>query len=127
MKMSRSSERICVNAAALYDALDRMEATIEQETAILRENRSVDLTDFNHRKHQGLLEINRILRNFDEAGLAAMDRTRVKRLVARLDDNQAMLAHHLKAVDAIAALLSRAMQEAESDGTYGRGGAPSRG
>lgn len=122
MKTSRSSERAPANAAALYDALDRMEAAIGQETAILRENRIVDLTDFNHRKHQGLLEINRILRNFDAADLAAMDRTRVKRLVARLDDNQAMLSHHLHAVDAVAALLSRAMQEAESDGTYGRGG-----
>ena len=85
----------------------------------------VDLTDFNHRKRQGLLEINRILRKFDDADLAASDRTRVYRLVAMLDDNQRMLAHHLKAVDEIASLLSRAMQEAESDGTYGRGGAPS--
>ncbi|WP_298356039.1 flagellar protein FlgN [Rhodoblastus sp.] len=127
MKTSRSSERACANAAALYDALDRMEAAIDQETAILRENRIVDLSDFNHRKHQGLLEINRILRFFDAADLAAADRTRVKRLAAKLDDNQAMLAHHLKAVDAIAALLSRTMQEAESDGTYGRGGAPWRG
>ncbi|MCI4678802.1 flagellar protein FlgN [Rhodoblastus acidophilus] len=117
--------RFAANAApALYDALDRMEAAIEQETAILRENGATELTDFNHRKRQGLLEINRILRNFDAADLAGVDRTRVLRLVGKLEENQRMLAHHLKAVDSIAALLTRAMQDAESDGTYGRGGAP---
>ena len=49
--------------------------------------------------------------------------SRVCRLAALLDDNQRMLAHHLKAVDEIASLVARAMQEADSDGTYGRGGA----
>lgn len=127
MKILRSSNRPSANAAALYDALDRLEAAIEQETAVLRHNRVVDLTDFNHRKHQVLLEINRLLRHFDAAELAVMDRTRVKRLLARLYDNRNMLAHHLKAVDAIADLLTRAMQDAESDGTYGRGGATWRG
>jgi hypothetical protein len=117
--------RFATNAVpALYDALDRMEAAIEQETAILRQNRAMELTDFNHRKRQGLLEINRILRNFDTADLAGVDRTRVLRLVGKLEENQRMLAHHLKAVDSIAALLTRAMQDAEWDGTYGRGGAP---
>jgi hypothetical protein len=123
MKTTRHSARSQANAAALHDALDRMEASIEQETTSLRENHVVDLTDFNHRKHQGLLEINRLLRHFDAADFAAVDRARVKKLVARLDDNRTMLAHHMRAVDAIATLLTRAMQEAESDGTYGRGGA----
>jgi len=111
-------------ALALQDALDRMEAVIDQETAILRENRVAELTEFNRRKRQGLLELNRILRHFAGNAMGGVDRLRVLRLVAKLEDNQQMLAHHLKAVDSIAGLLTRAMQEAESDGTYGRGGVP---
>jgi hypothetical protein len=109
--------------ANLYEALERMESTIEQETELLRENRAVELTDFNHRKHQGLLEINRILRAFDRPDFDGTDRSRIDRLVGKLEQNQRILAHHLKAVDEIAGLVARAMQEAESDGTYGRGGA----
>ncbi|WP_298423420.1 flagellar protein FlgN [Rhodoblastus sp.] len=109
---------------ALQDALDRMEATIEQETAVLHENRVAELADFNHRKHQGLLEINRILRHFDAAELAGVGRARVLRLVGKLEENQALLARSLKAVDEIAGLLMRAIEAAESDGTYGRGGIP---
>jgi hypothetical protein len=109
--------------AALNQALDRMEATIDQETALLRENRVVELGDFNRRKRQGLLEINRILRKFSHGDLERVERPRLHRLTALLEANQRMLAHHLKAVDEIARLVARALQDAESDGTYGRGGA----
>jgi hypothetical protein len=108
---------------ALDEAMDRMAAILEQETALLRENRVVELTEFNHRKRQGLLEINRLLRNFAPGDAERVAPSRVCRLAALLDDNQRMLAHHLKAVDEIASLVARAMQEADSDGTYGRGGA----
>jgi len=108
---------------ALDEAMDRMAAILEQETALLRENRVVELTDFNHRKRQGLLEINRLLRNFLPGDAGRVAPSRVCRLAALLDDNQRMLAHHLKAVDEIASLVARAMQEADSDGTYERGGA----
>jgi hypothetical protein len=108
---------------ALDEALDRMAATLAQETALLRENRVVELTDFNHRKRQGLLEINRLLRNFAPGDVERVAPARICRLAALLDDNQRMLAHHLRAVEEIANLVARAMQEADSDGTYGRGGA----
>jgi len=106
---------------ALEDAFDRMMATITQETALLSKNRAVELGDFNHRKRQGLLEISRILRTIAPPDLAQVERSRVDRLVALLEENQKMLAHHLQAVDEISSLIARAMQEAESDGTYGRG------
>ena len=108
---------------ALDEAMDRMAAILEQETSLLRENRVGELTDFNHRKRQGLLEINRLLRNFSPGDAERVAPARICRLAALLDDNQRMLAHHLKAVDEIASLVARAMQEADSDGTYGRGGA----
>lgn len=109
--------------AAFQDAIARMECVVEQETALLRENRAVELTEFNRRKQQGLLEINRILRNFTALDMQRVDRDGVRRLVGKLEDNRQILAHHLKAVDEISSLVSRAMQEAESDGTYDRAGA----
>jgi hypothetical protein len=109
--------------AAFFEAVGRMEAIIDQETALLRENRAVELNDFNHRKQQGLLEINRILRNFSQFDIQRVDRDRIGRLVLKLEANRQILAHHLKAMDEISNLVSRAMQEAESDGTYSRAGA----
>lgn len=108
---------------AFYDAIGRMEGIVDQETALLRENRAVELNDFNHRKRQGLLEINRILRNFSDFEMQLVDRDCIRRLVCKLEANRQILAHHLRALDEISSLVSRAMQEAESDGTYGRGGA----
>ena len=108
---------------AFYEAIGRMEAIVDQETALLRENRAVELTDFNHRKRQGLLELNRILRQFSDFDIQRVDRDCIRRLVGKLEANRQILAHHLRAMDEISTLVSRAMQEAESDGTYGRGGA----
>ncbi len=116
--------RLQVNAqAAFYEAIGRMETIVDQETALLRENRAVELTEFNHRKQQGLLEINRILRNFTHFDIQLVDRDCIRNLVRKLEANRQILAHHIKAMDEISSLVSRAMQEAESDGTYGRGGA----
>jgi hypothetical protein len=108
---------------SFYEAIGRMEAIVDQETALLRENRAVELTDFNHRKQQGLLELNRILRHFSDFEIQLVDRDCIRRLVRKLEANRQILAHHLRAMDEISTLVSRAMQEAESDGTYGRGGA----
>jgi hypothetical protein len=113
-------------AQMLHAALRRVEAAIEQENAVLRENRATELADFNHRKHQGLLEINRVLRNLSGADLKRIERARVVELVAKLEDNRDLLGRHLKAVDEISCLLARAIQESESDGTYGIFGAPNR-
>ena len=108
---------------AFYAAIGRMEAVVDQETALLRENRAVELTEFNHRKQQGLLEINRILRNFSPGDMQLVDRSLVRRLVIKLEANRQILAHHIRAMEEISSLVARAMQDAESDGTYDRGGA----
>lgn len=108
--------------AAFADAIARVETLIDQETALLRENRAVQLVEFNTRKQQSLLELNRILRNFSHVDLKRVDRAGVARLMEKLEANRDALAHHLRAMDEISSLVSRALQEAESDGTYGRGG-----
>jgi hypothetical protein len=124
MVENSGASRLQAHAQAIFfEAIGRMETIIDQETALLRENRAVELNDFNHRKQQGLLEINRILRNFSQFDIQRVDRDRIGRLVLKLEANRQILAHHLKAMDEISNLVSRAMQEAESDGTYSRAGA----
>lgn len=113
---------------ALNEAMDRLEAAVAQESAFLRGGRVADLAEFNQRKRQGLLEIDRLLRpcgapQRDLGAISGVDGARIRRLAAGLEDNRQLLACHLKAVEAIAGLLSRAMREAESDGTYGCFGA----
>ncbi|MCW2284640.1 hypothetical protein M2323_002527 [Rhodoblastus acidophilus] len=108
--------------AAFADVIARVEAVIDQETALLRENRVVQLAEFNTRKHQALLELNRVLRNVAQGDLKRLEHDGVERLVRKLEENRQFLAHHLRAMDEISALVSRALQEAESDGTYGREG-----
>ena len=108
---------------AFADVIARVESVIDQETALLRENRAVQLADFNTRKQQALLELNRVLRNVSQVDLKRLEHDNVARLVRKLEENRQFLAHHLRAMDEISALVSRALQEAESDGTYGRCGA----
>jgi uncharacterized protein YcbK (DUF882 family) len=116
-----SAFRIDVEAA-FSDAIARVESLIDQETALLRENRAVQLNEFNTRKQQSLLELNRVLRNVSQGDLKRMNREGVTRLLRKLEANRQALAHHLRAMDEISGLVSRALQEAESDGTYGRCG-----
>ena len=108
--------------AAFSDVIARVESVIDQETALLRENRAVQLSEFNTRKQQSLLELNRLLRNVAQGDLKRMDRDGVMRLLRKLETNRQALAHHLRAMDEISALVSRALQDAEFDGTYGRCG-----
>ncbi|MCW2316227.1 hypothetical protein SAMN06265338_106163 [Rhodoblastus acidophilus] len=121
VQSARALSQVNVHAA-FADVISRVESIIEQETALLRENRAVHLVEFNTRKQQSLLELNRILRSFSHADLKSVDRAGVSRLMEKLEANRDALAHHLRAMDEISSLVSRAMQEAESDGTYGRGG-----
>lgn len=107
---------------AFADVIARVEAVIDLETAALRENRAVRLGEFNTRKQQALLELNRVLRNVAHVDLKRLERDGVTRLVRKLEENRQLLDHHLRAMDEISALVSRALQEAESDGTYGRSG-----
>jgi hypothetical protein len=105
----------------LERAIERLGEVVDQETAALRNRVAVDLADFNNRKSQGLLDLNRALRAHD--GLAR-DKAALERLAglrAKLDANRAALKTHLDAVREVATVLSDAIRDAESDGTYSPG------
>ncbi len=96
----------------------RLEAVVAEETAALRRNASADLAAFNARKGQGLLDLGRALSLIGGRGLEPGTRDRLRSLHAALEANRAMLSLHLQAVREIAQVVTEAIREAESDGTY---------
>jgi hypothetical protein len=105
-------------AAQLIAAVDRLQQVVELETRSLREQNTPDLQAFSHRKSQGFLEVSRSMRSVGPAIPDGAVRARLLELRASLDENHALLGLHLRAAQEISATLSRALEHAESDGTY---------
>jgi hypothetical protein len=81
----------------LERAIERLEEVVDQETAALRSRAGVDLADFNNRKSQGLLDLNRALRSHDGLARDKAALARLAGLRAKLDANRAVLKTHLDA------------------------------
>jgi hypothetical protein len=100
------------------NAIERLTATIDEETDKLESRLQVDFDSFSQRKNRGLLELTRAMRltqgiEFDPRVVAHLTRLR-----ASLVRNQAALQMHLDAVREVSAIIARSIQEVESDGTY---------
>jgi galactokinase len=106
------------NDMMLMKSLDRLEETLDMETAALMARDLSNLEEFNRRKSQCLLEISRIVRT---AEIHALDQNATKRLQdlqAKIEANQDILQRHMHAVQEVASIISNAIQVAESDSTY---------
>jgi len=99
-------------------AIHRLEELIEEETAALRNRANIDLKDFNNRKSHGLLELSRALRHCEGGAIDEVTRARLGQLRGKLETNRAVIKMHLDAVREISAIVTAAIQAAESDGTY---------
>ena len=116
---ARAGEGTLAAPAPLDRVIERLEEVVDQETAALRNRTAIDLKDFNNRKSQGLLELNRALRGLvDNPPKDRTVSTRLAGLRAKLDVNRAVLETHLAAVREVATVLADAIRDAESDGTY---------
>jgi hypothetical protein len=104
--------------ATLIRTIERLEETLEQETAGLRSRAPIDLKDFNNRKTHGLLELTRVMRHLDRGSLTPPVASRLSALRISLEVNQRIVKMHLEAVREVSTILADAIQEAESDGTY---------
>jgi hypothetical protein len=113
-----SPERPASIAAAALRSIERLERALDAETAALRERKAVDLGEFNKRKSAALLELTRSMRGVEPAELGAAVLEKVRALRAKLEENRAVLALHLRAAREVADLVAEAMRSAESDGTY---------
>ncbi|MEI2385835.1 hypothetical protein [Breoghania sp. JC706] len=103
---------------ALYVAIERANSAVVAETQALRNRAGVDLRDFERRKSQALLDLTRAGSTIGEGPADAALVERLGVLRGSLEDNMKLLSTHLRAVREISELISRALIEAESDGTY---------
>ena len=103
---------------AFVSAIERLEQVIDLETKILHEHKSADLREFNHRKSHGLLELNRAIRALGDMASTEDVRLHLAGLRAKLEKNRSVLRTHLQAVREIAAIITRVIEEDDSDGTY---------
>ena len=103
---------------AFFAVIERLETTIDGETAALATNRSGGITDFTRQKRQGFLELDRISRSMEQTIPSQDVIARLARFRARLEANDAALRMHLRAVQEVTTLIVKVMRESESDGTY---------
>jgi len=105
---------------AIGAALDRIEEVLNVEEKALSRGGDVDLHDINRRKNHSLLELTRLSRIVTRDGLTPEMLTRIEAIRDRLKLNQDVLQVHLAAAQEISRVLTEALGDAESDGTYSR-------
>lgn len=102
----------------LIKSLDRLEETLDMETAALMARDLSNLEEFNRRKSQCLLEISRFVRTAEIHALDQKATKRLQDLQVKIGTNQDILRRHMHAVQEVASIISNAIQNAESDSTY---------
>ena len=107
-----------------YDAfvavMDRLDVVVANETRALARHDHRELAEAARQKRQGLLELERIMRSLKGTIPSTDIASRLARFREALATNQAALRVELDAAEAVAAIVTRAMRDLESDGTYSR-------
>ena len=99
-------------------AIERLKATIDEETSKLESRAVVDFDTFSQRKNRGLLELTRAIRVTSDIQDDPRVTPQLTQLRASLIRNQAALQIHLDAVREVSAIIAKSIQDVESDGTY---------
>ena len=99
-------------------ALERLIEAVESESLALQRPGPIDYRAHSQRKSQGLLELSRLEPTL--AGLKSHPRAHAAlgKLIGRLEDNERLLHARLRAARTIAEVVSRAIHDGQSDGTY---------
>lgn len=102
----------------MVKTIERIIGMIDLETESLRHYRPIDLAAFNHQKSHALLELTRALRAIPHDSIDRDVVAAIARLRDKLESNLQALDVHLKAVRQVSALIARAIEDDNSDGTY---------
>jgi hypothetical protein len=105
-------------AAAALPIIERLVATVDAENRDLEQGRRVKYEAYSLSKNQGLLELNRLVPALAGAAAAGPLREALAELHAKLEVNRRSLAAQLKACEAVSEIITRAIQDGQSDGTY---------
>jgi len=117
--MSQPTRRAQVPAAAVaLPIIERLIATIDAENCDLERGRRVKCEAYGLSKNQGLLELNRLVPVLAGAAAVGPLRDALAELHAKLEINRRALALQLKACEAVSEIITRAIQDGQSDGTY---------
>ncbi|CCB67510.1 MULTISPECIES: hypothetical protein [unclassified Hyphomicrobium] len=112
--------------AVVFAVLNRIEGYVEEETVALDKAPNFDLKTSNDRKSQGLVDLNHAMRRLKSDDINEDLELRLQVFRGKLAVNLRKIRLHLDAVKEITAMLSDAIQNAESDGTYTRNIGPMR-
>lgn len=105
---------------AFFAVMDRLDVVLGNETRALSRHDHRHLVEAARQKRQGLLELERIMRALNGAIPSADITARLARFREKLGANQAALRIELDAAEAVAGIITKAMRDLESDGTYSR-------
>ena len=104
--------------AALLPILERLRAVVEIENQELSRGAPVDYQGHSKRKNQALLELTRMKVSLASARANPAVSSALSDLSAALDLNRRLLGAQLRAARTVAGIVSRAIREGQSDGTY---------
>ena len=110
--------RLALLRDSLAKTIARVERVIDLETETLQRHQPIELSTFNHQKSHGLLELTRAMRTLRRTSFDPEILQDLARLREKLEKNLAALGIHLKAVRQVSALIARAIEDDNSDGTY---------
>jgi hypothetical protein len=105
-------------AAAALPIIERLIATVDAENRDLEQGRRVKYEAYSLTKNQGLLDLNRLIPALASAAAAGPLRDALAELYAKLEINRRALAVQLKACEVVSEIITRAIQDGQSDGTY---------
>jgi len=112
--------------AVVFSVISCIESYLDEETAALNSTLAYDFKTSNDRKSQGLLDLSQALRGLQQSDINDDLKLRLVGFREKLTINLRKIRLHLEAVKEIASVLSDAIQNAESDGTYSRNIGPYR-
>jgi hypothetical protein len=106
------------DAGGLLSVIRRLESIVEEETTALGARKKIDFDDFSTRKSRSMLEFVRLMRARTQHGDEVEIAEEIRNLRQKLEQNRTILEMHYDAVREVATIITRAIREAESDGTY---------
>ncbi len=112
--------------SVVFSVIQRIEGDLDEETLALDSSPNFDFKASNDRKSQGLVDLNQAMRRLKSSDINDDLERRLQIFRGKLAVNLRKIRLHLDAVKEITAMLSEAIQSAESDGTYTRNIGPQR-
>ena len=105
-------------AAMILPVVDRINQVLDEENEAIARRGSIDYDAFNHRKSQGLLELNRLTPSLAGLRLGPALAGALGDLQTRLETNRRLLSTQLTAARAVSDIITQAIRDSQSDGTY---------